>query len=88
MSSLEDQAREVALKFAQDAITLIARDKSSDVCARKLVAAAAVLHGHLGGAEISQLLRAELLYAQIKLMQALAAAQPAATSPPLGSERE
>jgi hypothetical protein len=56
-----DQTREVAVKFARDATNLIERGKASDVCARKLVAAAVVMHGRLGGeAEISEMLRDEV----------------------------
>lgn len=40
---MEKQSREVAAKFARDAIRLIERGKAPDVCARKLQAAACVL---------------------------------------------
>lgn len=39
----EKQARETAVSFARDAISLIGRDKPLDVCARKLQAAATVM---------------------------------------------
>lgn len=39
----EKQDREVAEKFARDAIRLIQRGKARDVCARKLQAAATVM---------------------------------------------
>lgn len=42
----DKQAREVAAKFARDAIRLIERGKAPDVCARKLNAAAAVMSTH------------------------------------------
>lgn len=42
-----EQKREVALKFARDAVSLIDRGLPADVCARKLLAAAAVLEPRL-----------------------------------------
>lgn len=66
----DTQAREVAVKFAKDAVSLIERGKASDVCARKLVAAATVIHRTLGGhAMIEELLRDEITHLLIKNTQ-------------------
>lgn len=55
----EKQIREVAVKFARDAIRLVEKGKPLDVCARKLQAAATILSNELP--DVVKELREELV---------------------------
>jgi hypothetical protein len=69
MSTVQDQAREVSIKFAKAAIDLIERGMKPDICARKLVAAALVICPHevdVEDAAALQLLQAQKMIEELQ----------------------
>jgi hypothetical protein len=87
MDTAKEQAREVSVKFAKAAIDLIERGLKPDICARKLVAAAAVICPYEVGVEDAvalQLLQSQKLIEELQrdLSEARSMLGQALTRPP------